>query len=608
TAHASSNNRGDHTVGAREVRFLCDGSEGNFIVTHEEDPDPWFSVDLGALFDINQVVLAWGATDAPYQNDYATTYRIQVSDDGEEWKTMYTVTDGTLETRTLRFDSVNTRFVRVAVDACADRRASLKELYVYETDFDNPYEEPIDPLKVLFIGNSHTYTNDLPGIVRDLMVASGRTIQYREITAGGQSLEWHAGQAATLQAIRTGGYDYVVLQEKASGFDADTFARGYAALHAVIAETEATPLLYMVWSNESKPQVQKTITEAYLKAAREQNTALAAAGVAWDILRHRDPPIPLYSDGNHATPLGSYLAACSIFYALTGETTQTVVAAGDTLATRLGLSVTDANLMQETAFAVAQRGYDVEDLLWESDEPLVLVDYSSGALVGHEGVTSLEFADRWAFFNLTDALKLPEGVYDIDATFYYASTGTPWWQIQLSRADGTRYTEGGKYTDNDGFQQRADWMTNSSGQWTSGTVSFTGAKLGGNDGWKSSVSSVAFDFGFHICGDNNTPNLYIRAIEFVVTDAEGQTHTLTWGIPPAQEEPPAPEALPGDVDGDEAITSTDARLTLQYYAGKIGAEDLDLAVADVDGDGAITSTDARLILQYYAGKIEDFPI
>ena len=66
--------------------------------------------------------------------------------------------------------------------------------------------------------------------------------------------------------------------------------------------------------------------------------------------------------------------------------------------------------------------------------------------------------------------------------------------------------------------------------------------------------------------------------------------------------------LPGDVDGDGTITSTDARLTLQYYAGKIGEEDLAVDAADVDGDGEITSTDARLILQKYAGKIEDFPI
>ena len=67
------------------------------------------------------------------------------------------------------------------------------------------------------------------------------------------------------------------------------------------------------------------------------------------------------------------------------------------------------------------------------------------------------------------------------------------------------------------------------------------------------------------------------------------------------------DGLLGDVDSDGTITSTDARLTLQYYAGKIGESDLDVSVADVDSDNAITSTDARLILQYYAGKIKEWP-
>ena len=72
-------------------------------------------------------------------------------------------------------------------------------------------------------------------------------------------------------------------------------------------------------------------------------------------------------------------------------------------------------------------------------------------------------------------------------------------------------------------------------------------------------------------------------------------------------DPEIPDTLLGDVDGDGNITSTDARLTLQFYAGKIGEESLNTAVADVDSDGNITSTDARLILQYYAGKITAWP-
>ena len=64
------------------------------------------------------------------------------------------------------------------------------------------------------------------------------------------------------------------------------------------------------------------------------------------------------------------------------------------------------------------------------------------------------------------------------------------------------------------------------------------------------------------------------------------------------------KAIWGDVDGDGTITSTDARLTLQYYAGKIEESELNIDLADVDVDGEITSTDARLILQFYAGKID----
>ncbi|MBO5797346.1 MAG: hypothetical protein J6R77_03250 [Clostridia bacterium] len=89
--------------------------------------------------------------------------------------------------------------------------------------------------------------------------------------------------------------------------------------------------------------------------------------------------------------------------------------------------------------------------------------------------------------------------------------------------------------------------------------------------------------------------------QLVVTDLTGKTRVVHFTV-----EKPGDMRL-GDVDGDGGITSTDARLVLQYYAGKVGESNLNLAVADVDSDGGITSTDARLILQKYAGKIRDWP-
>ena len=76
--------------------------------------------------------------------------------------------------------------------------------------------------------------------------------------------------------------------------------------------------------------------------------------------------------------------------------------------------------------------------------------------------------------------------------------------------------------------------------------------------------------------------------------------------PPAGGDDPVLTVLYGDVDGNDKIDSTDARLVLQYAVGKIGADDIDLTAADVDGSGKVDSTDARLILQYAVGKIQAF--
>ena len=62
----------------------------------------------------------------------------------------------------------------------------------------------------------------------------------------------------------------------------------------------------------------------------------------------------------------------------------------------------------------------------------------------------------------------------------------------------------------------------------------------------------------------------------------------------------------GDVNGDDKIDSTDARLVLQYAVGKIDDTAITTAVADVDGNGKVDSTDARLILQYTVGKFTHF--
>ena len=72
------------------------------------------------------------------------------------------------------------------------------------------------PLNVLFIGNSFTARNDLPGLIAQLAAARGKGLEHRLISAGGASLRthWNAGEAR--KAIQEGQYDCVVLQEQST--------------------------------------------------------------------------------------------------------------------------------------------------------------------------------------------------------------------------------------------------------------------------------------------------------------------------------------------------------------------------------------------------------
>ncbi len=59
------------------------------------------------------------------------------------------------------------------------------------------------PLKVLFIGNSFTARNDLPGMVSALASAAGLTFDYDLISAGGASLRMrHVQKQLAREALR----------------------------------------------------------------------------------------------------------------------------------------------------------------------------------------------------------------------------------------------------------------------------------------------------------------------------------------------------------------------------------------------------------------------
>jgi hypothetical protein len=67
---------------------------------------------------------------------------------------------------------------------------------------------------VLFIGNSYTGVNDLPGTFYNLALSGGDTVIYDSSTPGGYTFQMHSTYAPTLGKIYLKPWDYVVLQEQ----------------------------------------------------------------------------------------------------------------------------------------------------------------------------------------------------------------------------------------------------------------------------------------------------------------------------------------------------------------------------------------------------------
>lgn len=170
--------------------------------------------------------------------------------------------------------------------------------------------------RILFIGNSYTYCNELPTMLAQLAVAGGKDVDVHQVTAGGVTLEWHAQNEATLAALYEA-WDFVVLQEHSIRPIQDTpkMAMAAAALQAVIASTGAQTALFMTWARQHFPEMQAGLARVYTALAQEIGARVAPVGLAWEAALAADPSLALYEeDKSHPTPLGSYLAAC-VFYA-----------------------------------------------------------------------------------------------------------------------------------------------------------------------------------------------------------------------------------------------------------------------------------------------------
>jgi len=181
-------------------------------------------------------------------------------------------------------------------------------------------EPPPDAFKVLFVGNSLTYTYNVPKTVAAIAEVQGaRPLYYKTVAEPNYALEDHWRIGGIQSQIASGEWDAIVFQQGPSSLpENQAHLRQWATVFAEEArKAGATPAAYMVWPAHVHSFTFPAVVESYTNAALAADALLLPAGKAWLEAWERDPTFPLYgSDGFHQSRLGTYLAALVIYTGL----------------------------------------------------------------------------------------------------------------------------------------------------------------------------------------------------------------------------------------------------------------------------------------------------
>ncbi len=215
--------------------------------------------------------------------------------------------------------------------------------------------------RVLFIGNSLTYTNDLPGTVAAVALAGGDTIEVQTVAGPNLALIDHvAGQTNAVDVIQSGQWDYVVLQQGPTPLPLyrDTLILATKWLQPYIQSAGARSAQLMVWPSATKRASFDDVRLSNQLAAKSVGGLLLPAGEAWRAAWAAGPRVALYgADGFHPSELGTYLTALVVYEGLTGKDVTTLPPRITMGGKRLQIPTATVRLLQRAAHETVARFY-----------------------------------------------------------------------------------------------------------------------------------------------------------------------------------------------------------------------------------------------------------
>jgi PKD repeat protein len=197
--------------------------------------------------------------------------------------------------------------------------------------------------RVLFIGNSYTYVNNLPQMAADVTASTGDNLIFDSNAIAGETFHGHfTSEPATISKISVGNWDYVVLQQQSeapslppSEVDTGTFLYAHRLDSLINAKNPcAETVFYMTWGWKNGDNVNcpnypnwqyvctyqgmdSLINLRYRMLADSNSAIVSPCGAVWHSIRQLFPAINLYmSDNSHPSVAGTYANACCFYTTL----------------------------------------------------------------------------------------------------------------------------------------------------------------------------------------------------------------------------------------------------------------------------------------------------
>lgn len=305
-----------------------------------------------------------------------------------------------------------------------------------------------DTHRVLFIGNSYTYVNDLPSMLREVALSLGDTLIVSSVTPGGYTFNQHSVNPATLSAIQGGNWDVVILQEQSqipafspAQVQSDCVPYAKKLCDSIKAYNPCAEIVfYMTWGRKNGDAsncanyppictyagMQQGLYDSYLMLCDSNEATCAPVGAAWRVFRNLYPNIELYSpDESHPSINGTYLAACTFYSSLFRKPVL------NSQYSPAGLGTADGLYIRQVCDALVLDSLEK----WQSQGHLPVADFNrniSGAVVDFTNTSLRATQYNWNFGDGSAPVSTPSPSHT------YSASGT--YVVRLTATGSTCHT------------------------------------------------------------------------------------------------------------------------------------------------------------------------